>query len=55
MAQDDLALAAQSFVLRTTGAETMSALERQLDDHYTACDAIITQALAPYDGPEDEA
>lgn len=46
-------LAAQNFLRRATGADSMQALEATLQESYTQCDTILSCALAPYSGLEE--
>lgn len=45
---EDLGSTARTFLLRVLDASTPEALEAQLQDSYSRCDAILTGVLAPY-------
>ena len=53
LAQEPLGLAAQGFLLRTSGFSDLATLERQLKDSYALADAVLTAALKPFE--QDEA
>ena len=50
LAPDALGVSARHFLLRTLEQPDIATLNRALQDHYAACDDILTRALASYTG-----